>query len=649
MGKTFGDGAAVVADVDYLRVATTPAAAAETAPATLRVDCAAPGQQLNRMRFGHFIEHLANCLDGGLWAEMLFDRKFTGKVGGDGAVEGWTPLGPRAGVALARDNDRFYCPSQAQRLEVAQAGPLAGVQQGKLVLRAGTRYQVRLVAMQQGLASPVVVGLRAGEQVLAQAELRDIGADWTVRQLELAGPAARTEAQFFVATAGPGTLWLGAVSLMPADNLDGFRADVVEALRRIKPPVIRWPGGNFASGYDWRDGIGERDRRPPRWNRAWNQWEWNDVGTHEFLRLCELLGAAPYITVNAGEGNATEAAAWVEYCNGSADTRWGSVRAAHGHPAPWRVPIWSLGNEMYGDWQLGHLTATDYGLKAVEFARAMRAVDPGVKLIGDGVDGGSWGGWNREVCQIAGRQLDWLSVHYYLEVDDFADPVLTYSLVIGASQPVEQMLRQTSDLARQAAGKPLPLALDEWNIPHPGWPASLRDGIFACELFNALNRLGDRVTMANLALMVNVMGVVNANADGLDVTGTYRAFELYANNSGDLAVPVQVSAETVDLPGAPGCPVLDASATLSADRKTLYLAVVNRQPLRPVGATVELPGFVPAATARVRTLNAEKVTTINSQAKPDGIRLTDKDLPVSAALAYEFPPHSATVLRFAAQ
>ena len=647
MGKTFGDGGPVVADIDYFRLDLHPPLALKPAPASISVDCAAPGPKLNPMRFGHFIEHLSNCIDGGLWAEMLLNRKFTGKVGANGAVEGWETFGLRDGATIARDNDRYYCPAQSQRITMTKPGAPVGLVQGGLTLQPGVKYQVRLVAGQQGLTGPVVVGLRAGDKTVAQAEVRDIGAEWTEKRLELAGPATRTPAALFIATTTPGTVWLGAISLMPADNMDGFRGDVVRALREIKPPVIRWPGGNFVSGYDWRDGIGERDRRPPRWNRAWNQWEWNDVGTHEFLRLCELLGATPYITVNAGEGNAVDAAAWVEYCNGAPRTQWGAVRARNGHSQPWKVPIWSIGNEMWGDWQLGHLTATQYGLKAVEFARAMRAVDPGIKLIGDGVDADAFGGWNREFCQIAGKYLDWLSVHYYLEVNDFQDPVLNYSVVMGAPRNVERMLGYTADLASRAAGKPLPVAFDEWNIPHPFFPASLRDGLFACSLFNSLNRLGDRATMANLALMVNVMGIVNANPDGVERTGTHRAFGLYANNSGSIAVPVTLANNpAVDLPNAAGCPVLDASATLSEDRKTLYVAVVNRNPTRETAAGLELAGFNAKDTVGVRTLEAEKVNTVNSLAKPDGIRLTAKEVPLQEALRYAFPPHSATVLVF---
>ena len=154
-----------------------------------------------------------------------------------------------------------------------------------------------------------------------------------------------------------GRLWIGTASLMPDDHIDGFRADVLALLRGLKAPVYRWPGGNFVSGYDWHDGIGERDKRPPRRNPAWTGVESNDVGIHEFMRLCELLDTEPYIAVNAGLGGGKkEAADEVEYCNGTEDTPMGKWRKQNGQAKPWKVKWWSVGNEMFGDWQLGFMS-----------------------------------------------------------------------------------------------------------------------------------------------------------------------------------------------------------------------------------------------------------------------------------------------------
>lgn len=649
MGKTFGDGGPVVVDVDFIKL--QPSATA-TAPAprhaTLRVDCAGPTWPLSPLRFGHFIEHLANCIEGGLWAELLRDRKFTGGVGPEGVVEGWRALLQAPGLTYAPDNVDYYCPCQSQRMTMTQAGKLFGVLQGRIGLRGGDSYKVRLVAKQRGLRTPLHIGLMQGDKPLSQIQEVSLGEDWTVHEFELTGPPRDTEGQFVLACEGPGTVWIGAASLMPADNVEGMRAEVLAAIREIRPGVVRWPGGNFTSQNDWRDSIGPRDKRAPRWNRAWNQWEPSDFGTDEFLRFCELVGCEPYICVNCGEGNWREAAAWVEYCNGPADSPWGKVRAANGHPAPYGVKIWGLGNEMYGDWQAGHLTATRYALKALEFARAMRAVDPGIKLVGVGVEGDGWGNWNREVCRILGRELDWLSVHYYLGLGNDVGPMDAYMRAMGAPGHVERMLGEAYALGQQGAGKGIPLAFDEWNVWRPGAEYTLREGLFAAGIFNALNRLGPRVPMANMALLVNVLGVIHAGPQTVFRTPTHQAFSLYANHSGPLGVAVRAQAPPLSLPGG-AISALDASASLSADKKTLYLAVVNRLPTEALPTTLDLAGLTPTDVVHVLTLTAATPETLNTYQKTDTVKLTERTLPLAEALQYAFPAHSATVMEFVAR
>jgi alpha-N-arabinofuranosidase len=649
MGKTFGDGPAVIADLDYLKVESKPTVQSPAPTATVQVDCSKPTWPLDPMRYGHFIEHLGRCIDGGLWAEVLTNRKFTGKVGAEGVVESWQPLAASPGVSYSRDNVEYYCPSQSQRITATAADSKFGITQAKLKLRGGVAYKVRLVARQEGLTKPVNLGFLSDGKPLSPLQSITVQPGWQAYEVTLAPLPAETEASFAITGEGAGKLWLGAVSLMPADNVDGFRADVLQAIREIKPPVLRWPGGNFVSQYDWRDGLGERDRRPPRWNRAWNQWEWNDMGTDEFLRLCQLVDTEPYICVNCGEGQATEAAAWVEYCNGSAQSGWGKVRAANGHPQPYGITIWGVGNEMWGDWQHGHLNATNYGIKSVEFARAMRAVDPSIKLIGDGVQTEAYNGWNREACRIAGQTYDWLSVHHYAEIPAATDTVLAYSLALTTPVSIERMLADTFQIARDASGKDLPLAFDEWNITHGGAPYSLRDGLYACGVFNALNRLGPKVPMANLALLINVLGATQVTPTATVRTPTHQAFDLYTNHSGTLGLPVAVDAPSYSFAGSANLTALDAVASLSADRRTLYIAVLNRLPGDEVRGTLKLSGFAAADSVKVITLNGQTPETANTPEAPDRVRLQSRTISLQEAASYTFPAHSATVLEFQAR
>ena len=153
-------------------------------------------------------------------------------------------------------------------------------------------------------------------------------------------------------------MWVARASLMPVDNTGGFRKDVVESIKaNWTPTFIRWPGGNFASAYHWMDGIGDIDKRPPYLDPAWQQWEYHDVGTDEFIAFCRLVDSEPILTVNMGTGTPEEAAAWVAYCNGSPDTKYGAMRAKNGHPEPFNVKTWFVGNEQFGNWQDGHCDA----------------------------------------------------------------------------------------------------------------------------------------------------------------------------------------------------------------------------------------------------------------------------------------------------
>jgi alpha-L-arabinofuranosidase len=192
------------------------------------------------------------------------------------------------------------------------------------------------------------------------------------------------DAVFEISGTGNGYFKVGAASLMPADNLKGYRSDIVNLLKELNSGIYRWPGGNMPAGYNWRDGIGDRDKRPPRYDYAWNAVESNDVGTDEYLDLCDLLNIDPYLGVNIGFGDDFSAAQWVEYVNGDTTTLMGNWRAQNGHPEPYGVEWWGIGNEMYGQWQLGHMSIGHYILKHNYFAEAMRKVDPNIKLIASG-------------------------------------------------------------------------------------------------------------------------------------------------------------------------------------------------------------------------------------------------------------------------
>ena len=172
----------------------------------------------------------------------------------------------------------------------------------------------------------------------------------------------------------------------PLSDERGFRKDVLEAVKRIKVPNLRWPGGNFVSNYHWEDGIGPKDQRPVRFDLAWQQEETNRFGTDEFIEYCREIGAEPYISINMGTGTLDEALHWLEYCNGKGNTYYAQLRRKYGHPEPYNVKFWGIGNEMYGEWQVGHMTADEYARAAKEYTKWMKVFDPTIKAIAVGCD-----------------------------------------------------------------------------------------------------------------------------------------------------------------------------------------------------------------------------------------------------------------------
>ena len=569
VARTFGSGAGLAFSVSDLAVKSVRA---KSPVAAIRVDARASLGKINRDIYGHFIEHLGRCINEGIWAEMLWNRKFTGGVDERGVIEWWSAFGE--GATYSRDNTDFYTSCQSQRIELA-AGKEAGIlkKDAHLGIKPG-KYVVRAILKQQGLRGGVTVALRQGQRVHAAAEIPKLTGEWAEYGVELDVKERDPDAQFSLSAVGPGRLWVGCLSLMPADNVEGMRKDVLDTIRKLKPPLIRWPGGNMVSGYHWEDGLGQRDQRMPRWERAWNSWEWNDFGTDEYMRFCRLVGTAPYICVNAGEAHADEAARWVEYCNGPADSPYGSLRAANGHPEPWGVKFWAIGNEMYGDWQLGHIHLSDYVKKHTQFAVAMKAMDPSVQLVAVG----AVGRWSETMLAEASNHMDLISEHFYVGHKP------------GLLSHVNQMpneIRRIAEAHRKYRAaiptlkmKEIPVALDEWNYwygPHVygelGTQYFLEDALGVAAGLNEFARQSDVYFMANYAQTVNVIGAIKTSktAAVLDTTGVILA--LYRKHFGTIPVAVGGAPEPLDI----------MACWLDETKSVLTLSIVN-----PTGTAVTL-------------------------------------------------------------
>jgi len=521
------------------------------------------GKPVSKYIYGQFIEHLGRCIYQGIWAEMLEDRKFYWPVG-----EGESPWKAVGGPGLVKmDKTKPFTGAHTPRVTLSGKGP-GGIAQDALALVEGKDYIGRVVLAGDASAGPVTVSLVWGEGPEARQTLtvKDIGREYKTFSFAFKAGASTETGRLEIVSSGRGSFKVGTASIMPADNIEGFRPEVLALLKELDAPVYRWPGGNFVSGYDWRDGIGDRDRRPPRKNPAWTGVEHNDVGIHEYMDLMRLIASEPYITVNSGLGDVAMALEELQYANGAADTKMGRHRAANGHPEPWGVKYWAIGNEMYGDWQLGHMPLSDYVRKHTQFAVAMKAMDPSVQVVAVG----AVGRWSETMLAEASNHMDLISEHFYVGHRP------------GLLAHVNQMpteIRRIAEAHRKyratippLKAKEVPVALDEWNYwygPHVygelGTQYFLEDALGVAAGLNEYARQSDVYFMANYAQTVNVIGAIKTSktAAVLDSTGVILA--LYRKHFG--TIPVAVS-------GAPE--PLDIMACWKDETKTvLTLSVVN--------------------------------------------------------------------------
>ena len=563
-----------------------PAAAAEAPEATVTVDLAKTRPAISKYVYGQFIEHLGRCIYGGLWAEMLEDRKFFYPVDGEAPGWGmfqpgkpswegeghpyelllrspWMIIGARSAVIMSKER-----PWVGEHTPVIAADAKgAGLVQERLGLVAGRRYVGRIVLAGAVAAAPVRISLAwgAGASDRQTVAVEHLTEEFATVSLAFTAKGSTDNGRLEIVGYGQGAFRIGAVSLMPADNVYGWRADTLARLRELNAPVYRWPGGNFVSGYDWKDGIGDPDRRPPRKNPAWRGIEANDVGLDEFMVLCREIDSEPFIAVNTGLGGAEAAAEELQYVNGAAATKEGARRAANGHPKPYGVKFWGIGNEMYGDWQLGHMPLAEYLKKHNRVVDAMRAVDPTIVPIAVG----AVGDWSKQMLTTSVNHMSLLSEHIYWQ--NKPDVVAHVEQAATGIRRIADAHRAYRRELPSLKGKDIRIALDEWNYWYGGNEYGelgtqyfLQDGLGAAVALHELFRNSDIFFMANYAQTVNVIGAIKTSKTEAELETTGLVLKLYRERFG--VTPVEVG---------PDLRPLDVSAALSADGRALTLAVVN--------------------------------------------------------------------------
>jgi alpha-L-arabinofuranosidase len=423
--------------------------------------------------------------------------------------------------------------------------------------------------------------------------------------------------------------------------------EVKEALAALHPTVIRWPGGLFADGYHWKDGIGPPELRPVKPNRYWRRFgplmgprDPNSFGTDEFISLCHEVRAEPLINVNLATGTPAEAADWVRYCAG-------------------RVPWWGVGNEQYGFWALGHSGPAAYARRYLEFRRAMLDADPQVRTMVVGTDGSFVPEWNRIVLEAIGEEADLLSFHAYLPgFERFLsylrrerqDPEGVYYAMVGAGAEVERRISWTEDTLRHSLGPDshVRLALDEWNLwwkPTQIYRAvfTMREALAVAGILNALHRNAHIVEMANIAQLVNVLGLILVAENEVKLNAIYHPFLLFAREAGGFLAPTEVESDTYctpslgQIPFLDKVPYLDVSATLSTGKDRVAVFMVNRHLHQEMALDVEVTGFT-ALWAKLSALTSSSPTDREVRLEESGLQVTGPRLGLS------LPPHSIAVL-----
>ena len=414
------------------------------------IDVARTGPPISPYLYGMFLEHGGDIVNTGLWSEMLADRKFfypvqtaaptpppaIGNAAGNPRFRNiptrwWSPIGGDDVVTM--DAKAPYTGDHAPLVKLDGNEP-HGFRQAGIAIRNGKTYTGRIVlAGTPGAVVKVTLAWGKGAAERQTITIPTLGPTYRKFLLHYTASADSDAAALEITGRGTGSFHVGAVSLMPADNIEGFRPEVISALKQLRFGVLRFPGGNFVSAYEWRHGVGAIDKRPPIFDPVWHALQPNDVGTDEFLTLCFLLGVDPYITVNAGFGDAWSARELVEYANGAATTPMGKWRAQNGHPAPYHVKLWGIGNEPWGDYQMGAMALPQFELKYEMFAKEMKQVDPTITLIAPGAmpdvmegadqsrrmngqyvpDYLSSADWTGQMILCCLNDIDMISEHYY--------------------------------------------------------------------------------------------------------------------------------------------------------------------------------------------------------------------------------------------
>ena len=684
-----------------------PTAALSQAPAiTATVDVAKTGVPISKNIYGQFLEHGGDIVNAGIWSEMLVDRKFfypvatappkpppaIGNAAGNPRFENipkrwWAPVGGDSVVTM--DSRAPYTGDQSPAVRLSMAEP-HGLRQSGLFVRSEKTYTGRIVlAATPGTVVRVALIWGSGATGRQAISIHALAGGYHTYPLRYTAESSSDNAALEITGTGTGDFHVGAVSLMPADNIDGFRPEIIAVLKQLRFGVLRFPGGNFVSSYEWRYGVGAIDKRPPIFDPVWHALQPNDVGTDEFLTLCKLLGVDPYITVNAGFGDAWSARELVEYTNGAITTPMGKWRAQNGHPAPYNVKLWGIGNEPWGDYQMGAMALPQYEVKHNMFAKEMKKIDPTITLIAGGAmpdvmegadqarringqyvpDYLSSADWTGQLLLHCLPNIDMVSEHYYASGTVHTDMKLCKKVPIEPPLSFIELQRAAAvqvrakfehyekylELIPALRAKPAPIAIDEWAYFLPGKRDSYYTVPAYAWAFHEMFRHSDIFQMANLTFAT---ATFSSNGTEAVLNPTGLLFKMYRDHFG--VIPVEVGGDSPQPkpafpaggdqppvnPGSPTYP-LDVSAALSEDRKTLAIAVLNPSDAEQ-SIHLDIHGATLASTGKLWRMAPNSIDATVKAGSPAGVQVEEQSLGALPA-TITLRPYSVNIYSYPVQ
>ncbi|MFB3891715.1 MAG: alpha-L-arabinofuranosidase C-terminal domain-containing protein [Phycisphaerae bacterium] len=648
------------------------------ARATIEIDTTSRRRAVSRRLFGKFTEHLGTNVYQGAWAQLVVNPEFAPaerwakrealnsrlerygtqvgmpdlvKAADAGFAPFWAPVGVMAGRVIRegnRDVQRLVPGRSSGEIRTGVFLPLERVRD----------YELTIKAMAAEPATATVAILGPSGRILVEDEI-PLAQSWRQVKLPLVVPRdvpfkPGEPSWLSIALPAGATAEISRVLLFPSDHMDGWDPEIVKMLREAKLPLLRFPGGNFVSGYHWQDGVGPLDERPVLPNPAWpDVIECNHVGTDEWLRLCELVGCEALICVNAGNGTADEARQWVEYCNGRADSPMGARRAANGHAAPYNVRLWEVGNELYGDWQIGHTDAAGYAARYIEFINEMKKAAPGstagdLHFIANGGDED----WNRTVVQKAGPAVESISAHYLIgwNVPKDADPAAVFDEYMAWAANFDQVVAADSAGMKEAGLMPR-IALTEQQVftRQPGLPtnATQTEALWTAGTTNAAIRSGGLVELITHSALVNHGGGLRKERGIVYANPVWWVTHLYAGQPCTVPVAVRADSPAMHVAGkyftkTADIATLDAVAMIDDAGSMCAVFVVNRSRTQAVEAKLAVNGFTPAGQAEVITLAADFMAA-NTWDRPRNVHPAESTAMISGGrIVHTFPACSLT-------